>query len=108
MTTEEIIKLPKIVRLAGYLSNLAKLDEYGAKLRTKYDKDESWTREDEKEWDDLCDLNDPWHYALSSEEHQLLEPIVLFMSCLCRGEDPSENIKLTYELLPTGKYGNKK
>ena len=99
MRTEEIIKLPKPVKLAGYLATLVKLDECGAKLRTKYNKDDTWTEEDLNEFDNLCDLCDPWYYALSSEDHQLLEPIVLYMACLCRGENPNEKIKLSYELI---------
>jgi hypothetical protein len=37
-----------------------------------------------------------------------MKPIMNFMACLCRGEDPEEHLKVTYEFVPTGKYGKKK
>lgn len=101
---ERISKLPKQIRLAGFLARLAALDELGAQLRTGKDNSDKWSAEDEKKWDDLGDEVEAWHYALSEAEHELLRPIVNFMACLCRGEDPEENIRVTYELLPTGKY----
>lgn len=110
MTVEEITALPKIVRVAGYLSKMALLDECGAKLRVAHahhstDHDEKWTPEEEAEWDRLCDDLDPWWDALSAEEKAMINPIIVFSACLCRGEDPSEHVKLKVEHLPTGKYG---
>lgn len=105
---EEISKLPKIIRLAGYLKTLAALDECGAILRTGKDGRDEWTPEEEKRWEELDDEFEPWHYALTEEEHELIKPIVNFMACLCRGEDPEEHLKVTYEFVPTGKYGKKK
>lgn len=111
MTVSEEIKrisaLPKQIRLAGYLKRLAELDEWGAILRTGKDGNDKWSPEDEQKWDDLCDGMDAWFYALSAEEHELLRPIVNFMACLCRGEDPEEHLKVSYEFVPTGKYGKK-
>ena len=104
---KEIAKLPKQIRLAGYLKRLAELDEWGAILRTGKDDSDKWSPEDEKKWDDLCDELDAWFYAVTPEEHELIRPITNFMACLCRGEDPEEHLKISVELLPTGKYGKK-
>jgi hypothetical protein len=104
-TVEEISLLSKIERLSGYLARMAAIDELGAKLRVKGE-DEDWTEEEQNAWDELCDEADPWFYALSDAEKELLKPIENFMACLCRGEDPEEHIKLTYEFLPGGKYSS--
>jgi len=110
MTQQEIAVLPKILRLAGYLSRLAVADECGARLRLAHkhestDYDEKWTPEEEAEWERLTDAIEPWWYALSDEEKKLLNPVEVFMAHLCRGEDPEEHIRLILELVPTGKYG---
>ncbi len=112
MTTAEIASLPKIERLAGYLKVLAELDACGAMLRTTHatesnDYDEKWTPEEEMWWDACCDQCDPWWDALSKEEKASLNPIIVYMACLCRGEDPDEHLKLSVEFVPTGKYGSK-
>lgn len=110
--TETIRAMPKIMRLAGYLKRLAALDDCGARLRIIHknestDCDEKWTFDEHAEWDGLCDVIEPWEDALSPEEKKLLEPMTNFMACLCRGEDPEEHVKVTIELLPTGKYVKK-
>jgi len=112
VTQQEIAALPKILRLAGYLSRMAAADEVGARLRLAHakestDHDEKWTAEEEAEWERVTDEIDPWWYALTEEEKVLLNPVSVFTACLCRGEDPEEHIKLTWEPVPTGKYGKK-
>ncbi len=93
MTSQEIMLLPKPVRLAGYLARMAAVDELGAQLRCSKE-DEQWSEEEQAQWEALCDAVDPWFYALSSEEKQLLNPVIVFMACFARGEDPEGLLKL--------------
>ena len=88
MTIEEIRKLPSPVRCAGYLARSALAAEYGANLRTKYKNDEDWTLEEQAEWDKLVDETDPWFYALSQYEIDVIAPAELMLASLCRGEFP--------------------
>lgn len=80
-------KLPLIERIAGYLAKSAQLAELGAKLRPKKE-DSEWTEEEEALWESIGDSMDPWWYSMDSSERDLMAPIDLFLSFLCRGEMP--------------------
>ena len=88
MNINEIQNLHPTVRIAGYLARNMALAECGAKLRTVKE-DEEWTEEEEAEWDRLCDELDPWFYALTDAERELMTKIDanFFVSKLARGEN---------------------
>lgn len=83
----EIKNLSSTERIAGYIFYSAKLAMLGAKLRKENRPDESWTEQEHKEWDFICDELEPWHHALSEEENLIInENIGIFMAKLIRGE----------------------
>lgn len=88
MTITEMKALPAPERMAGYLLCSAKLAALGARLRKNNRADDTWTDEEDAEWDAISDEMDYWFYALSDEERTLLDPIETFFSSLTRGEVP--------------------
>lgn len=83
---KKVSELSPSERVAGYLFYSTKLAMIGARLRKDNRADESWTVEEEQEWDDCCDELDGWWYALSKEEREFIEPAQLVISVLTRGE----------------------
>ncbi len=73
-------------RIAGYLFYSSKLAMLGAKLRKDNREDETWTSDEEKEWDIICDEIDPWFYSLSQEERNAIKGVEEVLSKLTRGE----------------------
>lgn len=73
-------------RIAGYLFYSCKLAMLGAKLRKEGRQDESWTEEENKEYDAVGDEIDLWWYSLSEEEIEVIEPIEVMLAKLTLGE----------------------
>lgn len=90
---EEIKKLPPSLRVAGYLARSARHAELGARLRLNGRPDESWTPEEDAEWDRLCDEIDPWWYAMTDEDKAEARKVDLYLASLCRGEYPMETYR---------------
>lgn len=88
MTPKEIKALSPVERIAGYLLVECKLIAILARLRKNGRSDETWTIEEEAEWEDACDQVDPWAYALSEEELEAIKPITCYLSSIGRGEWP--------------------
>lgn len=86
MNFEEIVELTSTERIANYLFYLTKLAALGARLRKDERPDESWTVEETKEWDDVCDELEPWCYALSDREREAVDFVEEFVVKLMRGE----------------------
>jgi hypothetical protein len=75
---EEVDKIKLLTpseRLAGYLFTSAKLAVFGARVRKNDKDDKNWPPEEIEEWDSLANEIDPWFYALTEQELQLLKPI---------------------------------
>lgn len=103
MKREEILALPKVLRLSGFLLALAQLDDLGARLRLAHahestDYDEKWTEQEELAWETAVDEMEKWNGALSESERKLLDPIVIFQGYLCRGEDPEGRADLSTQI----------
>lgn len=79
-------KLSSSERIAGYLFYSAKLAVLGSKLRKNGREDETWTLDEEKEWDTICDEIDPWWYALTEEDKKVLEPVEEILGLITRAD----------------------
>jgi hypothetical protein len=88
MTKEEIKNLTTVERIAGFVAASAKLAAVGAKLRKNGRQDETWTKEEEAEWDAAADEIDPWWYSLSPVEMDSVRPIEVVFASITNGEWP--------------------
>lgn len=82
-------------RLAHYLMLEAKHAMVGARLRANGRADESWTAQENEEWEAATDELETAYYALSSEERDFVGAASLILGALCRGEVPGQSPKPT-------------
>jgi hypothetical protein len=85
---KEIEALTPAERLSGYLLVSAKLAVLGSRLRKGGRADRTWTQKENDEWDAIVDEMNPWHYALSESEKEVLSKVDIFIAALTCGEYP--------------------
>jgi hypothetical protein len=90
MNLDYFLALSPVERVAGYLYHSAKLAMVGAKLRKDNREDDTWTKEEDAEWEAAAEELDGWWYAMSEEEKTAIEPADLILGSITRGEWPLE------------------
>ena len=93
MTREEIKALTPVERVAGFVLASAKLAVVGARLRKDGRQDDTWTDEENAEWDNAADEIDPWSHALTEEDRKHLWNIEHTFACITNVQWPPKEIK---------------
>ena len=72
--------------LAEYLRLNVELARLGAELRKDGRADETWTPEEESQWERIVEPASDLSYDLTAEEKRAIAPVELLLAEICRGE----------------------